>query len=186
VLELMLARHGESFGNLDRSLGPDTDLTELGQIQAAQLGRWLIDQGCTFTAIYCSSLRRARQTAAAINTHYGLDIIFDPDLRETEQAYLDDMPRRADPLEPHPSPYFSPAHDGFRKRVLRATARILGENPHGHVLVVAHAGTVATMLRGILGVHDVLIGTDKSALHSLRWENGRWALQFVNRQAHLA
>lgn len=46
-----------------RSLGPDTDLTDLGREQATRLGNWLVEQGYAFTALYCSTLRRARQAA---------------------------------------------------------------------------------------------------------------------------
>jgi bisphosphoglycerate-dependent phosphoglycerate mutase len=63
MLELVLARHGQSYGNLDLSLGLDTDLTDLGREQATRLGNWLAEQGYAFTALYCSTLRRARQTA---------------------------------------------------------------------------------------------------------------------------
>jgi broad specificity phosphatase PhoE len=186
MLELVLARHGQSYGNLDRSLGPDTDLTDLGCEQATQLGRWLAEQGYAFTACYCSTLRRARQTAAIINARFGLEIIFDPDLRETEHPYLDNLPARADPLDVDPPPPFCPEYEAFRVRVMRAISRILTAHSTGQVIVVAHAGTLATMLRGMLHTHALLIRTEQAAVHCLRWENGRWNLQYVNRQEHLA
>jgi len=186
MLELVLARHGQSHGNLDRALGPDTDLTDLGREQATRLGDWLVAQGYDFTAFYCSTLRRARQTAEFINAHYGMDIVFDPDLREAEQLYLDTLPQRADPLGPEPPPPYSPEYEAMRGRVVRATARILAENPEGKVLVVAHGGTLGTMLRSIFGGHAMLVRTDQTALHSLHWDDGRWNLQFVNRWEHLA
>jgi broad specificity phosphatase PhoE len=185
MLELILARHGQSRGNLDHSLGPDTGLTDLGREQATRLGRWLAEQGYAFTALYCSPLRRARQTAEIVNGHFGLEIVFDSDLRETEVPYLDVLPRRADPLSVEPSPPFETEYEQMRERVTRATARILVENPAGQVLVVAHAGTLATMLRSILGAHALLVRTELAAAHGLRWENGRWNLQYVNRQEHL-
>lgn len=186
MLELVLARHGQSHGNLDRSLGPDTDLTDLGRRQATQLGCWLAEKGYAFTACYCSTLRRARQTAAIINAHFGLEIIFDPDLRETERPYLDNLPSRVDPLGVDPPPPFSPEYETFRARVMRATSRILTRHSTGQVIVVAHAGTLATMLRGMLNIHALLIRTEQTAVHCLRWENDRWNLQYVNRHEHLA
>jgi len=186
MLELVLARHGQSHGNLDRSLGPDTDLTDLGRQQAARLGDWLVARGYCFTALYGSPLCRARQTAAIINLHYGLEIVFDPDLREAEQPYLDTLPQRADPLGEESPPSFSPEYEAMRERVVRATARMLSENPEGRVLVVAHAGTLGTLLRSILGTHALLVRTDQAAVHCLHWQAGRWNLQYVNRQEHLA
>jgi broad specificity phosphatase PhoE len=185
MLELVLARHGQSHGNLDRSLGPDTDLTDLGRAQATRLGHWLAapEQGYAFTAFYCSTLRRARQTAEIVNAHFGLDITFDHDLREAETHY--ELPPRADPLGPDPSPPFSPEYEALRTRVTRATARILAENPEGQVLVVAHGGALGTMLRSMLGVHAMLLRTELTAVHCLRLEDGVWNLQYVNRQEHL-
>ena len=185
MLELTIVRHGQSYGNLDWDLGPDTDLTDIGRKQAAQLGHWLADQGCDFTAIYASTLRRARQTTEIINTHYGLEINFDPDLRETDQPYMDTLPRRPNPLGAPPPPPFGAAYETMRERVHRATERIVNENPAGHVLVVAHAGTCGTMIRGILGVEAILVRSELTAVHRLRWDDGRWTLQFLNRHEHL-
>ena len=185
MIELVLARHGQSYGNLDRSLGPDTDLTDRGREQATRLGNWLAEQGYAFTAIYCSPLRRARQTAEIVNRHFGLKVVFDRDLRETEVPYLENLPLRADPLGVEPRPPFEPEYEQMRERVARATARILSENPEGQVLVVGHAGSLGTMLRCILGTHALLVHTKPTALHCLRWQDGRWNLQYANRQEHL-
>jgi broad specificity phosphatase PhoE len=185
MLELILARHGQSYSNLDHLFGPDTDLTDLGREQATRLGNWLVEQGYAFTALYCSTLCRARQTAEIINAHFGLEIVFDSDLREAEQPYLDNLPLREDPLGRESSSSFEPEYEALRKRVARATARILAENSEGQVLVVAHGGTLATMVRCILGTHALLVRTEQAAVHCLRWEDGRWNLQYVNRQDHL-
>jgi broad specificity phosphatase PhoE len=185
MLELYLARHGQSFGNLDFALGPDTELTDLGREQAAKLGRWLVDQGYDFSALYCSTLRRARQTAEIINVHFGLAITFDPDLREAEVWLPGELPRRDAPLSAQPAAPFRPAYEAMRARVKRTTARILEENARGRVLVVAHGGTLGTMVRGILGSHALLLHTDLTAVHSLSWDEGLWNLRYVNRQEHL-
>lgn len=73
----------------------------------------------------------------------------------------------------------------MRQRVMRAAARILADNPVGKLLVVAHAGTCGTMLRGILHTQALIVRTDLTALHGLSWEKGLWNLQFTNRQEHL-
>jgi broad specificity phosphatase PhoE len=185
MLELVFARHGQSYGNLDRSLGPNTDLTDLGREQAARLGNWLAGQGYNFAALYCSTLRRARQTAEIINAHYGLEIVFDPGLRESDGDHLSELPLRAHPLDAEPPPPFGPEYERLRTRVMRAMMRILDENPAGQVLVVAHAGTLATVLCSLLGVHSVIVGTEQAAVHALRWNGERWFLQYVNRQEHL-
>jgi broad specificity phosphatase PhoE len=186
MLELVFARHGQSHGNLDRSLGPDTGLNDLGRQQARQLGHWLARQSYAFTAFYCSPLRRARQTAEIINAHFSLEIVHDPDLRETDVPYLDVLPWRVDPLGAEPLVSFAAEYEQMRERVGRATIRILRENPEGQVLVVAHAGTLGTMVRCILGIHALLVHTDLAAVHRLRWQEGRWSIQYMNRRDHLA
>lgn len=186
MLELVLTRHGQSYTNLDFSFGPDTDLTDLGRQQAERLGVWLVEQGYQFDTLYCSSLHRARQTAEILNTHFGLEITIDPDLREAEVPYLDVLPQREQPLGGEPPRSFADQYEQMRVRVARATARILAENSEGQVLVVAHGGTLGTMLRTILGTHALLVRTELAAVHCLRWEEWRWNLQYVNRQAHLA
>jgi broad specificity phosphatase PhoE len=185
MLELVLARHGQSYSNLDRSFGPDTGLTDLGREQAERLGNWLAEQGYAFTALYCSALRRARQTAEIVNRHFGLEMAVDHDLRETETPYLDNLPRRADPLGTEPTPPYSPQYEQMRQRVAPATARILAENPQGQVLVVGHGGSLGTMIRCILGTHALLVHTELAGVHCLRWEDGLWNLQYMNRQEHL-
>ncbi len=186
MTELVLARHGQSYGNLDRSLGPDTDLTGLGCEQARRLGKWLAGQDYDFDAIYCSTLRRARQTAKIVNVHFGLEIVFDADLRESEGDHLGELPLRAHPLDADPPPPFGPGYDALRERVTRATARVLDAgNPGGQILIVSHAGALATMLRSILGAHSVIVGTKQTAVHALRWDGVRWFLRFLNRQEHL-
>lgn len=186
MLELVLVRHGQSSGNLDRSFGPDTDLTELGRQQAARLGDWLAGQDYRFSALYCSSLRRARQTAEIVNAHFGLEIRVDPDLRETEMPYLGVLPARDHPLGTEVPPPFGVEYEQMRERVVRATGRILTENQEGQVLIVAHGGTLGTMVRSILGTHALMVRTELAAAHSLRWQDGRWNLQYLNRREHLA
>lgn len=185
MLQFVLARHGQAHGNVDRSLGPDTDLTDLGRRQASCLGQWLNEQGYQFTAFYCSPLRRALQSAERANAFLGLDIQIDPDLRETEEPYLDRLPRRPGPLDREDPPPFSPQYGQMHERVYAATARILAANPKGQVLIVAHAGTLSTILRSILGTHALILHTDLAAVHGLRWEDGIWTIQYMNRQEHL-
>jgi broad specificity phosphatase PhoE len=181
MLKLVLARHGLSYSNLDRMYGPDGDLTDLGRAQAALLGDWLAEQGHAFTALYCSPLRRARQTAQIVNEHFGLEIIVDADLREIDGPYMDAMPVRTSPLGQEPAPPFGPGYEGLRERVAQVTRRILDENPDGEVLVVAHGGTLGTMMRSILGTHALFVHTELAAVHCLEWDGDRWKLEYANR-----
>ncbi len=120
MLEFGLARHGQSYANLDRSFAPDTDLTDLGRDQATRLGNWLVEQGHALTALYYSTLRRARYSAEISNEHFRLEVVFDADLCEAERPYQDNKPLRAGPLGEDPSPLFEPKYEGLCERAGRS------------------------------------------------------------------
>jgi broad specificity phosphatase PhoE len=184
MLDLVLARHGESYGNVDYALGPDTDLTETGRRQATALGEWLAREGYRFELCYCSTLHRARQTAEIINSYFDVEIIQEPDLREARPWLPGVLPHRSAPLEGSVAP-LHPDYAPFREQVVRALERILGENTAGQVLVVAHAGTLGTMVREICGSHSLLIYTDLAGIHRFSWDGGIWTLHYLNRREHL-
>lgn len=96
---IYLVRHGQTTANRERVLqGPriDAELSDVGLRQADSLGSALADAG--ITALYCSPLRRARQTADAIaarHRHAGrtpspeaLAIQVVPDLYEMDYGHL--------------------------------------------------------------------------------------------------
>ncbi|HEX2578336.1 MAG TPA: histidine phosphatase family protein [Aquihabitans sp.] len=103
---LLLARHGESAGNVARDLAEaeglevidiqerdtDVDLSELGERQAKALGTWLGDLGDERpTVALASPYRRAVRTAELAIEAGGLDLelVVDERLREREFGILD-------------------------------------------------------------------------------------------------
>lgn len=183
MMNLILARHGESEWNIDPSAGEDSALTKLGLQQAELLGTWLAAI-FEFDRIYASPLVRARQTAETVSRHLGLDVEYDDDLRECHQRYQ--HPRPARPVSGRSSSaVLPPSYSSFYQQVSRAADRIVGSEPTGTVLVVAHAGTIGTFVRTLLGVHTIIVGTEKAATHHLRWSDGRWTVVFMNRVDYL-
>lgn len=78
---IILARHGEA--SYPTTLGEGTSggvLTDLGRDQARGLGDRLRDVG--ITAVVCSDLSRARQTAAIVGGVLGLEVAVRPGLHE--------------------------------------------------------------------------------------------------------
>ena len=84
-------RHGETMWNREnRILGhTDVDLTEKGRKQAERLGVALKDE--EVTAIYSSSLRRARETANEIVRYHNLEVIADDAFMELDAGELDGL-----------------------------------------------------------------------------------------------
>ena len=188
-MNLLLTRHGESEWMVrGDEAGFNSPLTDKGRRQARLLGRWLAANQEGIDAIYASPLIRARETAQIVAAELGLPVSFDNDLREFEVRYWHDDDHYA---PPHVSGStaapadFDESYLPFRARVQGAVHRIFEAHPEGTVLVVAHGGTLGTIVRSLLGGHDFGVQTDATGLHGLRWTGSRWIIEFMNRQEHL-
>ncbi len=111
-MQLWVARHGESAGNVARDRAEqenalrlelterdmDVPLSELGERQAFALGEWIgqMDPADRPTAVVCSPYVRARQTAELLLEGAGLSVpvAVDERLREREFGALDGLTRR--------------------------------------------------------------------------------------------
>ena len=74
-------RHGQANSQARDELGYDR-LSPLGRQQAEWLGAYLRDTGDVFARIYCGSLVRHRETAAAMQAPCEAELIEDPRLDE--------------------------------------------------------------------------------------------------------
>lgn len=85
-LELWMVRHGQTDWNLEgRYQGQaDIPLNEQGIQQAYNLCKKL--DGVKFSAIFCSDLKRARQTAEIVGAHLDISVRIDPRFREINQG----------------------------------------------------------------------------------------------------
>ena len=186
AMELILARHGEPACNTEEWLAQDCPLTELGRKQAERLGKWLASNYCV-TAFYASPMQRARETAEIVNRELGLNIIFDEDLQEADPSYRTAMPTQKSPFSPsqYDGKGCKAIYEEFRQRVKKVVKKIITTNPNGTVLIVAHAGTLGTMIRCLLGLHTVSIDMDYTGVHHLVWRDKRWEIRYINRREHL-
>ena len=94
--KIILIRHGQSIGNLERKfLGhTDLDITELGYQQADCVAEYLKNE--IIDVIYSSDLQRAYHTVVPIAKKRNLEIIKNKELREIyagdwENVYADDL-----------------------------------------------------------------------------------------------
>jgi broad specificity phosphatase PhoE len=155
-MELILVRHALPV-RIDGGDGPaDPDLSDDGRRQAEALARWLSEEH--IDAIWSSPMRRARQTAAPLETATGLIAEIDVDLREfdaDEAHYIPmeelrgtDDPRWRELLER----FGSQEQYAFRDVAAGAVERIVVENPGRSVVVVCHGGVVNAYLSKILHI----------------------------------
>lgn len=170
---LWIVRHGQSAGNVARDAADaaglamidiaerdvDVPLSELGEEQAAALGRWFAAMPARQrpTTVLTSPYVRARQTTDAIRAAGGVhpDVCLEVDerLREKEFGILDRL-TRAGILERYPEQAEARAHTGkfyhrppggeswcdviLRLRSVLDTLSLHHSEPGSRVLIVAH------------------------------------------------
>ncbi len=213
-MHLYLIRHGQSFVNLKEweQGNVDVGLTELGQRQAAALGRWLPEQVPAVDAIYASTMARARETALAAAAPYGehmvAGIVYDDRLRELGNNRHDHTPFPSDALPTLTAEYwstqrpFSPivvmdedlgeTYMHFRTRVGLFIEQIAERHRGQTVLVVCHGGVVDAAFDHIFNIgpwrrceiwcHNTSITHFEFVEHPSREV---WRLHFHNRVEHL-
>jgi len=145
---IYIIRHGETELNRRHTLQGRSDhpLNEAGLRQAAEAGEKLRSRGVRFTAVYCSPLRRALQTAELVGG--GAPIRIDERLIEMDYGPYEGLDLHA--LPPEVLHFFSdfvhnPAPEGMEP--LSAVTGRLGElleelrrmPPAGDVLLSTHA-----------------------------------------------
>lgn len=161
---LVLTRHGETVWHAENRYAGASDvaLTRRGHQQAEALAAWAAAAG--LSALWCSPLARARDTAAAVARTTGLRPRVDPRLRELdfgqgEGHTVAELERlwpgrvaafRADPVEGH-----LPGGEDPRAAADRGTAcirEIARTHPGGRVLAVAHTTLLRLVLCQLLGL----------------------------------
>jgi alpha-ribazole phosphatase len=164
VKHLLLIRHAET-DMTGRFCGhSDPELNERGHQQLTGVVDRLSE--CAIRRIYTSDLRRARQTAEAIASHYGIGFEVRPGLREIHFGQWEGLSwteiEACDPVlakiwaERYPN---STAPGGeslqqFERRVLAESAFLFAAAAECPIAVVAHAGFIRVLLTNFYGVPE--------------------------------
>jgi probable phosphoglycerate mutase len=146
VTTLLLARHGETDWNREgRWQGhSNTSLNELGREQARALAEELTDE---IDVVYSSDLARARETAEIVAGRLGLEVRFDPRLRERGFGSWEGL-TRAEIEERDGEPF-----EAFADRMHAFLEDVLQRHPGELVLVIAHGGSIRV-------IHALALGLD--------------------------
>jgi broad specificity phosphatase PhoE len=165
-VELTLVRHGQSTANRDGILQGrfDAPLSDLGRLQATQLGAWFRRQSMVWDAVYCSPLRRARDTALLITTELGrAPAVEEPDLAELHAGDLQeksgavlrrDYPsfyeRGVEGLGDY-SEFGGESYDDVQERVRRLIEALTERHRAGEqrVLMVSHGGLLFQLAKAL-------------------------------------
>lgn len=201
---LYLIRHGESdfesrdFLSIGRGDQWNPPLGKKGREQADLLTRRLLSMPRP-AAVYCSPLRRARETVAPYADKAGVEVHFDDGLME---AYMGDwegrpfeeilaadeemlhLVRNQEPIWSH-APGSEQLPD-FRARVRDTVERILEEHPAGNLFVFCHGGVINAYLAQLLGVdHEMFFVPENTSLNSVMVGGDARRVRFINDYLHL-
>ena len=162
---IIAIRHGETAWNVDTRIQGQLDipLNEKGRWQAERLGRALAASE-SVSAIYCSDLLRAWDTAQSIAESMGLPSISAPGLRERGfgsfegktfvelEAAWPAVTARWRQRDPDWAPPGGENLKDFCTRVLDTTNDLAAKHEGEQIVLVAHGGVLDVMYRSALGL----------------------------------
>ncbi len=166
-MKLLLIRHGESVGNVERRIQGQADfpLTDRGREQARALARRLQQEGWSLDALYASDLSRAAETAQILGDALGVPLTIDERLREYNAGVLNGLvwdeierryPKLARGLVKDREWTDFPEAEGnaaFVTRLTAALADVEAEHKADDVVaLVSHGGSLGMMLACLLGL----------------------------------
>ena len=203
----------EPTGHMKLDRLDDIELSDSGKEQANLLGKWLQGE-YKIDVFYSSKLRRARETSDIVNNYLNLPIIFKDELREATFYIPDFLSRWSSPfqfgkiLEDSNSivrgfikeknfkvdnlrlkkDKARQTYEIFRSKIEKIIKEIIVKNWDRTVLIIAHGGVIGTIIRNIIGRHDITIKIDFTAVSKFSWikEYNRWQIDFLNKIDHLS
>ncbi len=200
-MELLIARHGQSTGNIVTYDVPDGPLTETGRRQAEELARAFRENPPTH--IVSSPLLRALETASAIAFECGRSIEVWKDLYEQRSLgryigpALDELRRKfpaarfGEDLEADGWVYEGDeTHEQAYERAQKVLARLKRTfSDEGRVVVVAHGGFNKQLLKALLKLPsdaEVHFSQENCCLNHIRIEGDAVHVASVNDTSHLS
>ena len=202
---ITLIRHGQA-NSLAKDEASYDQLSALGHQQSAWLGEHLRDTRNHHTRLYTGTLRRHRETAAAMNM--GLTPVEDARLNELEyftlataleQEHGIAMPTEQAHFTAHLPRVFAAWQDGilegapetfqsFEQRVQDALTEIAAGD--GPALVVTSGGLISMAMRQHMGLSvqamaNVALAIMNTSIHRLFPIGGNWAPVMFNAVPHL-
>lgn len=164
MTRFVLVRHGETVWHAENRYAGSSDIamTQRGYEQAELLAGWAKTAG--LEALWCSTLGRARETAAAVARTTGLEPhpdarLLELDFGQGEGRTTAEMhalfPEALAAFYDDPAANHLPGGEDPHRAVQRALdclQEIARAHPDGRVLVVAHTTLLRLVLCGVLGL----------------------------------
>jgi len=192
---ILLARHAETAApECFHGAESDIELSARGLEQAERLGRWLADKGAT--ALYCSGLRRAMDTAAPIGRACALEPIVIPALHERRIGSLSGRSRQegwgtySDSKARWIAGDLEASHPGgesfadIRRRVCPILEQLAARHRGETIIVVAHGVVIrvalTSLVTGFSPVDFDRIAIDFASVNDLWFDGRTWTSRALN------
>jgi probable phosphoglycerate mutase len=201
---LFLVRHGETDYNRDgivQGSGIDSVLNGTGRAQAEALADRLRDR--SVDAVYASTLRRAKETAAvAARPHEPVSKTFLRDLEEISWGVFEGdppTPERDEAMQAVKERWRAGEYDhameggesirDVQARALRAMEHVVAREAGRTVLVVAHGRYLRILLASVLEDYSLAdmhrLDHANTCVNRVEYRNGRFRASTLNCTAHL-
>ncbi|MEM9184966.1 MAG: histidine phosphatase family protein [Planctomycetota bacterium] len=200
---MYLIRHGATRHNQMspprlQGSGIDESLSELGQKQADRvagaLAEWPIEE------VFCSPMKRAVETAAAIAERHGLDATPVDSLVEVNVGRWEgkswpeieaDDPDTYRRFRENPIEHGYPGGETIGAVIDRVTptlAGLMADRLGKQIVVVAHSIVIRTYLGSLMGLppnKGYEVPAENCAVNLVRWKNGKAKAVTINAVGHL-
>lgn len=196
-MRLLVIRHGESEADLlDVHEGrADFPLTMRGHKQAEAMAQF-VKKNFDISAIYCSPLKRAFQTAQHLSEATGVPLTVDEKLMEFNNGLIAGLERAVarkkypfvENLPIHSSVYEQESALEFRFRADYILSKIISETaPDRTVAIVTHGGMINQLYRCFLRLpvdSDIFFGTGDTGIHHWYLDEKQRRVITANYTAH--
>jgi probable phosphoglycerate mutase len=202
--EILLVRHGESAPHQEGEAFElvdghgDPPLSPAGVQQAELVADRLIATGERIDAVYVTTLRRTRETAAPLLARLDEEAVVEHELREVHLGDWEggEFRRRVADGDPIAERMFAeqrwevipgaePA-DAFRARVRRGVERIAAAHPDELVVAVVHGGVIGEVMNIAAGTSGfTFTGADNASISHVVVDGDRWIVRCYNDTSHL-
>ena len=167
---IIFLRHGQAENNTKKILAgrsPGVNLTETGIEQAEQSGRML--KKLNISAIYSSSIDRAKQTADIVGKHCDLEVVIDDRLIELDMGKFTKMPY--DEIFAKHGNVFLKFYEGseevsengvetfsqVQKRIFEMVDFVIDKHKNENVVLVTHMDPIKAMIGKTLSLKPEIL-----------------------------